>query len=71
MIARGVFFLAAAAGLSACAEAPQDAAHKSGKYAGKVDAKPYEEGPQKLTRAEWERNLRSRADHQNDYKRMN
>jgi hypothetical protein len=71
MIARGVLMLAVAAGLAACAEAPQDVAHKSGKYAGKVDAKPYEEGTQKLTRAEWERTLRARADHQNDYKRMN
>ncbi len=57
--------------LTACAEAPQDVAHKSGKYAGKVDAKAYEEGPQKMTRAEWERALRTRADNQNEYKRVN
>lgn len=62
---------AVALALSACAESPQDVAHKSGKYAGKVDAKPYEEGPQKMTRAEWERTLRARADNQNEYKRVN
>jgi hypothetical protein len=62
---------AVAIALAACAEAPQDVAHKSGKYAGKVDAKPFEEGPQKMTRAEWERNLRTRADNQNEYKRIN
>jgi starvation-inducible outer membrane lipoprotein len=60
-----------ALGLAACAESPQDVAQKSGKYAGKVDAKPYEEGPSKMTRAEWERNLRARADNQNEYKRAN
>jgi starvation-inducible outer membrane lipoprotein len=62
---------AVALGLAACAEAPQDVAHKGGKYAGKVDAKPFEEGPQKMTRAEWERAMRTRADHQNEYKRVN
>lgn len=62
---------ALALALAACAEAPQDVAHKGGKYAGKIDAKPYEEGPMKMTRAEWERTLRARADHQNEYKRIN
>ncbi len=60
-----------AIGLASCGEAPQDVAHKSGKYAGKTDAKPYEEGPNKATREEWERSLRARADNQNEYKRTN
>jgi hypothetical protein len=60
-----------ALGLAACAEAPQDVAQVKGKYAGKVDAKPYEEGPQKMTRSEWEKSLRTRADNQNEYKRVN
>jgi hypothetical protein len=68
---RAVLLVTVAAALSACAEAPQDVAHRDGKYAGKIDAKPFEEGPQKMTRAEWERTLRTRADHQNEYKRVN
>jgi len=61
----------AALTLAACGEQPQTIAAKPGTSAAKLDDKPYGAGTQFADRAAWERQLRARADNQNEYKRVN
>lgn len=74
----GVFVLSAIL-LSGCGERSQVVAYKNGKYQGKTDAKPWENGPgaalyttSKWTggdQASWETALRTRSQGQNEYSR--
>ena len=57
--------------LAACGEQPQTIAAKPGQSAAKLDDKPFGSGTQYADRATWERQLRARADNQNEYKRVN
>jgi starvation-inducible outer membrane lipoprotein len=57
--------------LSACGEQPQTITAKPGQSAAKLDDKPFGAGTQYADRASWERQLRARADNQNEYKRVN
>lgn len=57
--------------LAACGEQPQTIAAKPGTSAAKPDDKPFGPGTQYADRAAWERQLRARADNQNEYKRVN
>ena len=56
---------------AACGEQPQTIAAKPGQSAAKADDKPFGAGTQYADRATWERQLRARADNQNEYKRIN
>lgn len=57
--------------VAGCGEQPQTIAAKPGQSAAKVDDKPYGPGTQYADRTAWERQLRARADNQNEYKRVN
>ncbi len=57
--------------LAACGEQPQTITAKPGQSAAKADDKPFGAGTQYADRASWERQLRARADNQNEYKRVN
>ena len=63
---RGALVLAAAFGLAACGEIPQDAAKP---YAGKDDTKAYAGDMFKGDKAKYEQTLAKRADYQNEYVR--
>ena len=60
-----------AALLAGCGEQPQTITAKAGQSAAKADDKPYGPGTQFADRKAWELQLRARADHQNEYKRVN
>lgn len=62
---------AAALMLAACGEQPQTIAAKPGTSAAKPDDKPYNNDKFNNDRATWEKQLRARADNQNEYKRVN
>jgi hypothetical protein len=62
---------AVAAALTGCGETPQTNVAKAGQSAAKLDDKPYENDKFKGNREEWQKALRSRADNQNEYKRVN
>lgn len=64
--ALGVMAAAAALGLAACGEIPQDAAKP---YAGKEDTKAYAGDKFKGDKAKYEQALAKRADYQNEYTR--
>jgi len=70
MSARILLVCACALAVSACGEQPQVVSVEPGKSAAKVDDRPYDGDRFKGDRAAWERALRARADHQNEYKRM-
>jgi len=63
---RGALVVAAAFGLAACGEIPQDAAKP---YAGKDDTKAYAGDMFKGDKAKYEQTLARRADYQNEYVR--
>ncbi|HUH95010.1 MAG TPA: hypothetical protein VL742_17935 [Casimicrobiaceae bacterium] len=73
MIRFGVLALAAvlALGVSACSERTQVAEYKQGTYQGKPDTPPYQGAPYNGDRAAWERAEATRAQAQNEYKRIN
>ena len=68
---------AAALGLAGCAEKPQDAPIKSGKYQGKPDTRPWEGDAlaygtgdfKRGDKTSWETALKTRAQGQNEYSR--
>ena len=68
----GALALAAAAALllSACGERPQVINYKQGTYQGKADTLPYSNAPFNGNKQEWEHALRTRAQAQNEYKRI-
>lgn len=57
--------------LTACGEQPQTIVAKPGTSAAKPDDKPYSNDKFNNDRATWEKQLRARADNQNEYKRVN
>lgn len=57
--------------LTGCGEAPQTNVAKAGQSAAKEGDKPYQNDLFKGNRDEWAKTLRSRADNQNEYKRVN
>ncbi len=57
--------------LTGCGETPQANVAKAGESSAKLDDKPFGPGTQFADRAAWERHMRSRADNQNEYKRVN
>ena len=63
--------IALLAAISGCGEQPQTIAAKPGQSAAKADDKPYANDQFKGDRAAWERQLRARAENQNEYKRVN
>ena len=66
VIAAGVAF---AVGLAGCGERPQVVQYKQGQYQGKPDQKPYEGSQFNGNQQEWESAIRTRNQHQNEYKR--
>lgn len=67
--------IAAAAGLSllalaACGEKPQVINYKQGTYQGKPDTPAWKEKPWNGNREEWNIALDTRAQNQNEYKRI-
>ena len=57
--------------LSACGEQPQTIAAKPGQSAAKLDDKPYSNDLFKNDKNAWQLQLKTRADNQNEYKRVN
>ncbi len=66
-----LFSLIALAVLAGCGEQPQTIAAKPGTSAAKADDLPYGVGKPFADRNAWQLQLRARADHQNEYKRVN
>jgi len=64
-----VLLCALAVGLAACGERPQVVNYKQGTYQGKPDTPPYQNPPFNGDKAAWERELATRAQAQNEYKR--
>ena len=70
--------VAIAAGLSACGESEQVVVYKQGKYQGKPDGRAWENDPlaygsakwTKGDRASWENQIKTRANGQNEAKRI-
>ena len=62
--------LIAVFGLAACGEYSQVASYKPGNYQGKTDTRPYEAGQFAGNQQAWEAALASRAQAQNEYKRV-
>ncbi len=60
-----------AAGLAGCGEKPAATVYKQGTYQGKPDTPPYQGAPYNGDRAAWERAQATRAQAQNEYKRIN
>ena len=56
--------------LAACGERPQVVNYKQGTYQGKPDTPPYKGAPFNGDKAQWERALETRAQSQNEYKRI-
>lgn len=57
--------------LAACSERPQVSRFKQGTYQGKPQTPPYAGAPFDGDKAAWERELATRAQQQNEYKRLN
>ena len=57
--------------LAGCGERPQTISAAPGTTAAKPDDKPYQNDQFKGDKDSWQRTLRARADHQNEYKRVN
>lgn len=64
-----LLFCSLALGLAACGERPQVVNYKQGTYQGKPDTPPYQNPPFNGDKAAWERELATRAQAQNEYKR--
>ena len=73
MIRLGVVGLAIALalGVSACSERSQVAQYKQGTYQGKRDTPPYQNAQFNDDKAAWDRAIATRAQGQNEYKRIN
>ena len=56
--------------LAACGERPQVVNYKQGSYQAKPDTPPYKAAPFNGDKAQWERALETRAQNQNEYKRI-
>ena len=56
--------------LAACGERPQVVNYKQGTYQGKPDTPPYKAAPFNGDKTQWERALETRAQNQNEYKRI-
>ena len=56
--------------LAACGERPQVVNYKQGKYQGKPDTPAYQSAPWNGDKSAWERELATRAQSQNEYKRI-
>jgi hypothetical protein len=56
--------------LTACGERPQVVNYKQGTYQGKPDTPAYQSPPWNGDKAAWERELATRAQSQNEYKRI-
>ena len=56
--------------LAGCGERPQVIEYKQGKYQGKPDEPPYAAAPFNGNKDQWERDVRTRTQHQNEYKRI-
>lgn len=72
MSARIVSIVAAVAafGLAGCGEQPQVVRYKQGTYQGKPDVPPYAGAPFNGNQQQWENELRTRTQAQNEYKRI-
>jgi hypothetical protein len=57
--------------LAACSERPQVAQYKQGTYQGKPDTPPYQNERFNGDKAAWDRAVATRAQAQNEYKRVN
>lgn len=57
-------------GLAACGERPQVVAYKQGTYQGKPDTPPYSNAPFNGNQQQWDNAIRTRAQTQNEYKRI-
>jgi hypothetical protein len=67
----GIAFSAMAAlMLAGCGERPQVMEFKQGKYQGKPDEPPYAAAPFNGNKDMWERDIRTRTQNQNEYKRI-
>ncbi len=61
---------ALAAGLMAgCGERPAATVYKQGEYSGKPDTQPWAGAPFNGDRLAWDRAIKSRTSHQNEYSR--
>jgi len=58
------------AGLAACSERPQVAQYKQGTYQGKPDTPPYQGAQFNGDKDAWDRAIATRAQNQNEYKRI-
>ena len=56
--------------LAGCGERPQVIEYKQGKYQGKPDEAPYAAAPFNGNKDQWERDIRSRTQNQNEYRRI-
>jgi hypothetical protein len=56
--------------LTACGERPQVVNYKQGTYQGKPDTPPYQGAPFNGDKAQWDRAMETRAQNQNEYRRM-
>jgi hypothetical protein len=61
---------AAGAGLVGCSERPQVIQYRQGTYQGKADEPSYAGAPWNGNKREWELALATRAQNQNEYKRI-
>jgi len=62
--------LLALAALAGCGERPQVISYKQGTYQGKPDTPPYA-GQYNNNRQQWENEIRTRNQSQNEYRRTN
>jgi hypothetical protein len=58
-------------GLAACGERPQVTQFKQGTYQGKPDTPAYDNAPFNGNKTAWEHTLATRAENQNEYRRIN
>jgi hypothetical protein len=56
--------------IAGCGERPQVINYKQGKYQGKPDQPPYAAAPFNGDQAKWDRDIRTRTQGQNEYKRI-
>ena len=63
--------IAVVLGVTACGERPQVVEYKQGKYQGKPDQPAWAGAPWNGNKTEWDTAIRTRNQHQNEYKRTN
>ncbi|MEO6565217.1 MAG: hypothetical protein ABIO63_04215 [Casimicrobiaceae bacterium] len=68
-IATLAFGAMAALMLAGCGERPQVIDYKQGSYQGKTDEPPYAAAPFNGDKDKWERDIRTRTQNQNEYRR--